>query len=365
MHRWHRGLWDRFAAHAPGPLLEVTGADRDTSGHPLLQPFSESEVLSALETLPPSSAPGPDGIRSPFLAKASFPGPSDQPQHILAPLLATLFTTALTQGMPQAWATFKWKPIPKKSAEDPLQAYRLIALTDIMYRCMMKALNARLQDWLLLQGKLPPHHFGFYRGRNTSMPALLLWDQIQHSSSLQEPLYLAFVDLTAAYDSVDRTKLWEVLLQIGIPPLLVRCLQGLYYQNEGHLDCGGQGSLSIPVRRGLFQGCPLSPLLFNLLIHDLDQHLHGEEPSPLDPCHRLEGNHLGYVDDLVLLSSSASRLSSLLHSLSTYTTSRGLSISLDKTKLMMAGPVAGPPPSYVSMTRPFHGWTLSDTSGSS
>ena len=68
------------------------------------------------------------------------------------------------------------------------------------------------------------------------MPALLLWDQIQHSSSLQEPLYLAFVDLTAAYDSVDRTKLWEVLLQIGIPPLLVRCLQGLYYQNEGHLD---------------------------------------------------------------------------------------------------------------------------------
>ena len=344
VHRWHRGLWDRFAAHAPGPLLADHGWDLSFQAHPLLQDFSPSEVLDALHDLPSSSAPGLDGISPAFLSHAHFTHPAQRDIHLLLPFLQTLFTDSLHVGMPSAWGTFSWAPLPKKSSEDPLKAYRLLSLTDVMYRAMMKILNSRLQTWLLSQGKLPAHHYGFYQGRNTTMPAFLLWDQIQHSTFLGDPLYLAFVDLTAAYDSVDRTKLWQVLLALGLPGPLVRCLQGLYQANTGILDLGPQGTLTIPVRRGLFQGCPLSPLLFNLLLHDLDSHLDGEPADVLDPCHRLEGCHLGYADDLVLLSSSPSRLSSLLSALDGFVRDKGLTISLDKTQLMMAGPSFGPPP---------------------
>ena len=343
MRRWYRGLRDRFTTSS-SPLLGELGLGLGDSSHPLLLPFQLDEIQAALADLPASSSAGLDGIPPAFLKFSHCTPPDSQPSPLL-PWLKVLFDGALQHGMPASWGVVSWSPLPKKAHEDPMEAYRLIALTDGMYRVMMKCLNVRLQIWLLAQGKVPHTQFGFFKGRNCAMPALALWDQIQHARHLPQDLYLAFVDVKAAYDCVDRAALWAMLHQLRIPTPLISCLQHLYAHNTGVLRVAGQGSVEVTIGRGLFQGCPLSPLLFNLLLSDLEPRLAQPPPaSLLDPLYRLDMTHLGYADDICLMTDDPARLQLLLETLQSYLQTKGLSINTAKTKLMMVASTYGPPP---------------------
>ena len=58
---------------------------------------------------------------------------------------------------------------------------------------------------------------------------LLLITAIEHATQHRSPLYLLFVDLQKAYDTIDRGLLWRTLLaDLDLDPALVCCLQQLY-----------------------------------------------------------------------------------------------------------------------------------------
>ena len=77
---------------------------------------------------------------------------------------------------------------------------------------------------------------------------LLLITAIEHATQTRSPLYILFVDLQKAYDTIDRGLLWHTLLaDLGLDPELVGSLQHLYRDLEvllaDHPDLG-----PIPVR---------------------------------------------------------------------------------------------------------------------
>ena len=83
-------------------------------------------------------------------------------------------------------------------------------------------------------------------------------------------LYAAFIDFKKAYDTIDREKLFIRLKSLGINGIFLRNIMSMYkntsYQiklNSGFLD-------AIDSNIGLKQGCPLSPMLFNLHIEDIE-----------------------------------------------------------------------------------------------
>ena len=81
------------------------------------------------------------------------------------------------------------------------------------------------------------------------------------------PLFLCFIDLQKkAYDSVDRTFLWQVLARFRIPPQMIEVI-GQFH--DGMRACvrrdDGRRSERFEVAQGLRQGCVLFPLLFNVL----------------------------------------------------------------------------------------------------
>ena len=84
---------------------------------------------------------------------------------------------------------------------------------------------------------------------------------------------------------------------------------------------------------GLRQGCPLSPILFNIYIDDIKNIFH-ENCDPIE----IQGkqiNHFLYADDLVLLSYSAEGLQNCLGRLKDFSMKNNLAINTDKTKTMI------------------------------
>ena len=75
------------------------------------------------------------------------------------------------------------------------------------------------------------------------------------------PLYVCFIDLTKAYDSVDRTLLWTALTRFRVPQRMISVIRQFH---DGMRACV---RLDDGVCSGWFaveQGCVLAPLLFNI-----------------------------------------------------------------------------------------------------
>ena len=89
------------------------------------------------------------------------------------------------------------------------------------------------------------------------------------------PMYIAFIDLTKAFDLASRDGLLKVLLKIGCPPKLQSMIESVHTDTKGTVQFNGTLSEPFEIRSGVKQGCVLAPMLFGtffglLLKHVLD-----------------------------------------------------------------------------------------------
>ena len=84
--------------------------------------------------------------------------------------------------------------------------------------------------------------------------------RVQELARKDTALFMCFIDLTKAYDSVDRTLLWTDLARFGIPPRMLTVIRQFY---DGMRACvrldDGESSDMFDVEQGLRQGCVLAP----------------------------------------------------------------------------------------------------------
>ena len=85
---------------------------------------------------------------------------------------------------------------------------------------------------------------------------------IEVAQAKKLPLYVLFVDLMKAYDSVSRAGLWAILRANGVPEQLIGLIRGFYDGKRAEVAVEGTVSESFDLCTGLGQGCCLSPLLF-------------------------------------------------------------------------------------------------------
>ena len=80
----------------------------------------------------------------------------------------------------------------------------------------------------------------------------------------QRSLYITFMDLTEAFDTVGRDGLWKLLPKFGCPPHLTNIIHQFHEGMKGHINVCGELSDQIPINNGVKQGCVLVPTLFGL-----------------------------------------------------------------------------------------------------
>ena len=167
--------------------------------------------------------------------------------------------------VPQQWKDATIKVLYKKSDRSNCNNYKGISLLLHAGKVLLKIVPNRLSDYCKAHGILPDEQCGFRPERST-VDKLFLVRRLQELARRRRiPLYMCFVDLQKAYDSVDRELLWKVLARAGVPDEMIAAIRQFHdgMQAQVHMD-DGELSDWFEVMQGLRQGCVLSPLLFNI-----------------------------------------------------------------------------------------------------
>jgi len=160
----------------------------------------------------------------------------------------------------QQWA-WDWKrsvfiPIPKKGNVEECSNYCTITLISHTSKVIPKILQVRLQEYV--NRELPDVQDGFRKGRGTrDQIASICWI-IEKAREFQKNIY-CFIDCAKAFDCVDHHKLWEILKEMRIPDCLTCLLRNLYAGQEATVRTGHGTTDWFQIRKGVHQGCILSP----------------------------------------------------------------------------------------------------------
>ena len=175
---------------------------------------------------------------------------------------------------------------------------------------MLKILQARLQQYL--NRELPDVQAGFRIGRGTrNQIADIRWI-IEKPREFQKNIYFCFIDYARACDCVDHNKLWKIVKEIGLPDHLTFFFRNLYAGQESIVRTGHGITDWFQIGKGVFQGCILSPWLFNLCAEYIMRNAGLEEAQGKIKTARRNINNPRYTNDITLMGESEEELKSLL-----------------------------------------------------
>ena len=167
--------------------------------------------------------------------------------------------------MSQQWKDAIIMVLHKNKDRTECGNYRGISLVAHAGMILLKIIARRLSEYCERLGILPEEQSGFRPNRSTTdMMFVIRWSQ-ELARKKRIPLYVCFIDLAKAYDSVDRTRLWTVLARFGVPRIMISVIRQFH---DGMRACVRLDdrvcSRWFAVKQGLRQRCVLAPLLSNI-----------------------------------------------------------------------------------------------------
>lgn len=288
--------------------------------------IEEKDVEKALKRIKNGKAGGTDEIIG-ELVKYSGQG------GIRA--LTSLFNTIMEEGeVPEEWRMSKVTLIHKgggKSKED-IGNYRPISVMNILAKVMGMVLNEKIVTWAEQEGVWGEEQNGFRRGRGGIDNLYILKEVIERSAKLGKKLYLTFLDLERAYDTVNRGKLMTLLKHIGVEERVIEVLKSMYENNRVQFTLGNISTKWIENNTGVRQGCVISPTLFNIYLEELIWRI-----RKADIGVRIGEKKLGclaYADDVVLMAEKKEDMEQMLTISRKYGVEWYLRYSENKCKVM-------------------------------
>ena len=260
-----------------------------------------------------------------------------------------------TSEVPDSFLQLILCSIPKKGDSSVCENHRGISLIAHVSKVLTLLINTRVTNYVEHQKILPESQSGFRKSRSTSDMILTVKLLQQHCREKRLALYLAFLDIAKAYDSVDRNTLWNILCTIGIPPKILSLIKLLYGDTRYKVRFKGKFSNSFLVKQGLKQGCPAACLFFNIFFAIIIHVIHSKlEHKGIDLRFRIDGDvfnlkrlkaeskirkytllEMLFADDAAVCAHSEEELQEIMQIFYQTFQEFGLQLALKKTEVMV------------------------------
>uniref|UniRef100_A0A914WV51 Reverse transcriptase domain-containing protein n=1 Tax=Plectus sambesii TaxID=2011161 RepID=A0A914WV51_9BILA len=285
---------------------------------PLSDEFTPSEVWGRLCRCP-NTAPGPDTLR--YNTWKAF----DPRAYVLS---AVFNTVRRLQHVPAAWKQSTTILLHKKGEQDDIGNWRPIALSDTVGKLYASCLASRLTNWCLRHERISPTQKGFMPYEGCLEHSFTLQSIIQDARRRRQHTALAWLDLRNAFGSVPHDTIFKCLAWAGLNTTSIDIIRRLYDGCSTAVRVTEGLTEKIRIGAGVKQGCPLSPIVFNIAIEPILRAINAASHG-----YNIQGQKiavLAYADDLVLTTDSAADLQSALNITTTIASWAGLTFNARK-----------------------------------
>ena len=291
--------------------------------------ITEQMVKKQSSKIPNWKAPGPEGVQGFWLKKLTklHKRIAEQFNHLLEN------SERIPKWMTQGRTILCIKDVSKGNAAEN---FRPISCLPLMWKLLTGILAEELYGFLEENGLLPTEQKGCRRGsRGTKDQILIDKLVLQDCRKRHTNLSMAWIDYKKAYDMVPHSWIVECLEMCGIAENVNQFLKDSMRMWETELTANGEILGKVKIRRGIFQGDSLSPLLFVMCMIPMSMVLRKAKAGYEFKDRETKINHLLFMDDLKLYGKNEDQIDSLIQTVHTFSEDIGMEFGIKKCGVLV------------------------------
>ena len=224
--------------------------------------FTESDIAQAIKDLKPNAAAGPDGIPPILLQKCC--------KEICLPL-HIIFKNSLNTGeVPGFLKDAIVVPIHKGGLRSDPKNYRPISLLSLLLKVFEKVICKQIVIHLEENDLMNSNQHGFRKFRSCLSQLIEHYDFILEQICSGNSVDVVYLDYSKAFDVVDHHILLRKLRKVGISGKIGKWIHNYITKRTQKVTINGKFSREETVGSGVPQGSVLGPILFLIMISDID-----------------------------------------------------------------------------------------------
>ena len=273
------------------------------------------DLTSAIKDSDRNTAAGPDGRTLKSIAEMS-------PVDVLRQMNLWLVSCSMPTDLCEARTTL----IPKVVGATEPSKFRPITVSSLLTRLYHRIVAKRIEALCPCSERQKAFRRGDGIAENVFLVDQLIRDHTLRKTPKQ--LFLCFLDVAKAFDSVSHESLLAACSRAGIPSPLLAYISSVYSRSTTRLWVNGEKSEPIACRQGVRQGDPLSSMLFNFVV---DWALSSLDPAEGASIGKESVTHGAFADDQFIASDSITGLEKNVERLVTALRKAGLSLNAAKS----------------------------------
>jgi hypothetical protein len=287
--------------------------------------ISKEDIFNSMRKMNIDTAPGPDRVVMRTVK-----------HQVVAEILAIIANRMLeTAWVPNTFKEARTILVHKKGPLNNLDNWRPISVTSVLRRIIERTLDKEIRRFIVLN----ENQRGFSNTPGCQININILYRILEKARNENKDATMVFLDVEKAFDNVGHEHLLHTIKTSGLPNKLQQLICNLITDNTTQIQVGLQKTKPIKINKGVLQGSPLSPLLFNVstdhILEELSEEdvaktygfLLDENVSPISV--------LGFADDTVLVANSDMSADFLLQMATHRFKEIGLKINYNKSNAII------------------------------
>ena len=304
--RLWEGIWGSPVTHNKQAvwLQEIKTEENERIRQRFLE-ITTTTVRNQLRKIPNWKAPGPDEVHGYWLKNFST----------LHSRIAQQLQNCISNHQAPAWMTTGRTALVQKDKNKGNIAtnYRPITCLPLMWKLLTGIISERLYNYLEETNTIPHQQKGCRRKCRGTKDQLLIDKMVMMNSRKRKTnLSMAWIDYKKAFDMIPHSWLIECLEIYGAEENTIRFLKNTMTNWKTILTSSGTRLAEVNIKRGIFQGDSLSPLLFILAMIPMTKALEKMEVGYQLKKEGSRINHLMFMDDIKLFGRSSKEIDTLI-----------------------------------------------------